>query len=660
MLEETEELLFQSNLVRRVKNLALGPTTPSNALVPLYEAIYNSIHAVQDRFLQEWVRGGRIGVSIFMDNGAPSVEIRDNGIGLDNDNFTSFRTYDSDHKAKRGGKGVGRLSWLKVFDSAEVTSVFALAGELYVRHFYILLDNLRPIQQHTVKPAPDGQIGTVVKLIRMKPEYARHMPSRTDTILRKIAAHFLPYLVSKAKPSITIETATESYDLGEFLGSQGVELGELDFPVSETEELHLEHNLLRQGVLEGKVSHTLYLAAHDRVVASFDIGLALGLATYIERDGQRYAYAGVVSGSLLDEAVNSERTAFDLDAETIELTKRGALAEIKIILGPQLDRVIDKQTDLLRNVVKKYPRFSYLLSNPRDFVADKIPRNFRTSEQIYQHLALYDFRENRDIERKVEVLSKEKVSDEDPVQSGVQAIVSRLTAQEFSVLADYTVRRKVVLDLLERRLGYRPDGTMKQHAEEALHSFVVPMRVTNSEIHIDKHNLWIIDDKLTYYEHWASDKKLKTLLAESDSGSRPDVLLFGGRTAYHRPGTDQPVVIIEFKKPVRNDYNDDENPFTQIYGYIEELRAGKVLDRSGGLIQEISETTPFFCYIIADLTPNLRKWLRMAQINVPLPGGGGFYGYNDDYKAFIQALSYRYVLKDARMRNEAFFKQLGI
>jgi hypothetical protein len=41
-------------------------------------------------------------------------------------------------------------------------------------------------------------------------------------------------------------------------------------------------------------------------------------------------------------------------------------------------------------------------------------------------------------------------------------------------------------------------------------------------------------------------------------------------------------------------------------------------------------------------------------------GGGGFYGYNPEYKAFVQAVSYRYVPKDARLRNEAFFKQLKI
>ena len=200
---------------------------------------------------------------------------------------------------------------------------------------------------------------------------------------------------------------------------------------------------------------------------------------------------------------------------------------------------------------------------------------------------------------------------------------------------------------------------MKHHAEEALHKFVVPMRVQNNDVHVDDHNLWIIDDKLTYYEHWASDKQMKKIIKDG-SADRPDVILFSGRTAYHRPGTDQPVVIIEFKKPTRDDYNDDENPFTQIYGYIEELKAGRVLDREGAVIQEVGENTPFFCYIIADLTPRLRSWLKMAQVNVPLPGGSGFYGYNPEYNALIQALSYKYVLKDARLRNEAFFKRLKI
>lgn len=656
------DLNFQSDLIRRVQNLALGPTTPSNALVPIYEAIYNSIHALQDRFGSNWCQLGRISISLVDFPGlSPSIEIRDNGLGLDQDNFKSFKTYDSGHKKVRGGKGVGRLSWLKVFDEAAVSSVFESENQNWGRNFVLRLDNDRPIQEYNLTVST-ADIGTNIFLRNMKQAYASHMPTKVDTIVRKIVAHFLPYLISSNRPSITIETSEESFDLGGFLSSREIELGQKPLSVLDGQVLQLNHNLLERGVVEGKASHRLYFAAHDRVVAEFDIGTALGLTTYIERDGVYYVYAGVLSGELFDRAVNAERTAFDLNSEAIDSIKRLALSAIREVLSTQIDRVIQQQTELTRNVIKKYPRFSYLVGDAKKFVENKIPRNYRSAEQIYQQLAIFDYRENRDIERKVESLSKSAPPDgeSDPVETGVENIISRLTAQEFSVLADYTVRRKVVLDLLERRLGYKPDGTMKHHAEEALHKFVVPMRVTNSDIHIDKHNLWIVDDKLTYYQHWASDKTMKSILHVDGSLNRPDVLLFGGRTAFHRPGTDQPVVIIEFKKPARNDYNDDENPFTQIYSYIEELRSGSVLDKEGGVIQEVDERTPFFCYIIADITPNMRRWLKMAQVNVPLPGGGGYYGYNSDYNAFIQALSYKYVLKDARLRNEAFFKQLKV
>lgn len=654
-------LTFRSDLVRRVHNLALGPKTPSNALIPIFEAVYNSLHAIQDRFGEDWHALGRIHISMNnLDGASPDVEIRDNGIGLNDKNFESFRTYDSDHKAKIGGKGVGRLSWLKVFEGASVTSDYvAEDGAITRRTFTLKLNNEEPISSYNIAVNQSAEPGTSVRLKRMKSEYFRHMPTKKDTILRKLVAHFLPYLVGQSVASITIETSEGSEDLVEVLASKKISLGTNKISVLDESDLEIDHNLLDKGVVEGGASHKLYMAANGRVVAEFDIGLPLGLHTYVERDGQHYVYAGLISGEILDQTVNSERTAFDLDESIVDRIKRMALAEIREILSPQIQRVIQRQTELTKSVVKKYPRFSYLVENPQTFVEEKVPRNFKTAEQIYQQLAIYDYRENRDLERKVDTISRD-VGEADPVETGVATLLGRLSAQEFSVLADYTVRRKVLLDLLDKRLGYRPDGTMKHFAEEALHKFVVPMRVTSSDVNIENHNLWIIDDKLAYYEHWASDKQLRRIIRDGDSTNRPDILLFSGRTAFHRPGTDQPVVIVEFKKPARDDYNDEENPFTQIYGYIEELREGSVVDKNGSVIQEVGKETPFFCYIIADLTPKLRNWLRMAQINVPLPGGGGYYGYNRDYNAFVQALSYKYVVKDARLRNEAFFKRLHI
>jgi hypothetical protein len=298
--------------------------------------------------------------------------------------------------------------------------------------------------------------------------------------------------------------------------------------------------------------------------------------------------------------------------------------------------------------------------DPHEFAENKLPRNLKTAEQIYQQLAIHEFRENRRIERAVEEAMKSATDAEEEISEKTAEIVSRLTDQELSSLADYTAKRKVVIDLLERRLGYKPDGTMKRYAEDAIHRVVCPMRISSSDVHIDKHNLWIIDDKLTYYDYWASDLQLKKYVKDSTSSSRPDVALFNGRTAFHRPGTDQPIVIVEFKRSARENYDYEENPIVQVYEYIEDLRSGKIVDKEGRIIDEIPEGKPFFCYVLADFTKNLKKYLNMTRINVALPGGGGYYGYNEEYNAFIQVLNYKYVVKDARLRNEAFFKRLGI
>ena len=168
----SDETSFQSNLVRRVQNMALGPSTPSNALVPVFEAVYNAIHAIQDRFDVEWFERGRITISLIdLDQNRPSFEIRDNGIGLDTNNYGSFRTYDSDHKARRGGKGLGRLSWLKVFDGAKVESVFINDTGCLKRRFILQLDNEQPLADYSLSET-SGEAGTSVLLFNMKEQYA--------------------------------------------------------------------------------------------------------------------------------------------------------------------------------------------------------------------------------------------------------------------------------------------------------------------------------------------------------------------------------------------------------------------------------------------------------------------------------------------------------
>ena len=110
---------LHSDFVGRVNRLALKPSDKT-ALVPVMEAVSNSIHAITERFGEKTGELGRVQVTVLRDvekDDLPIIgfEIEDNGVGFTNENYHSFLTPDSRLKERRGGKGVGRLAWLKVF-----------------------------------------------------------------------------------------------------------------------------------------------------------------------------------------------------------------------------------------------------------------------------------------------------------------------------------------------------------------------------------------------------------------------------------------------------------------------------------------------------------------------------------------------------------------
>jgi signal transduction histidine kinase len=108
---------MNTDVAGRVRNVQLPTTKP---LLPLFEAIINSIHAIEDAHESN----GRIDVevfrdpkSLFLDSDRSQADIigfqvKDNGIGFDDPNFEAFTTADTTYKVNRGGKGsVGSCGW---------------------------------------------------------------------------------------------------------------------------------------------------------------------------------------------------------------------------------------------------------------------------------------------------------------------------------------------------------------------------------------------------------------------------------------------------------------------------------------------------------------------------------------------------------------------
>ena len=127
---------MKTDIAGRIRNVSLAAGKP---LLPLYEAVVNSIQAIEDA----GETNGHIEIAILRDNEhlygeqEPDIgeiigfEVIDNGIGFNDDNYHAFETSDTTYKAKRGGKGIGRFMWLVAFERVEVLSHFEKDGKSY-------------------------------------------------------------------------------------------------------------------------------------------------------------------------------------------------------------------------------------------------------------------------------------------------------------------------------------------------------------------------------------------------------------------------------------------------------------------------------------------------------------------------------------------------
>ena len=158
------------NLAGRVAKVHLEKYQP---LLPLIEAVINSLHAIEDskvtapmiQIAAHHERGMKLGDEA--DRLAPidSFTIEDNGIGFTDENQQSFETSDSAYKRDRGGKGIGRLLWLRAFDRAEIESTYGY-GRMMKRMFTFALPD--GVDSVPATPTDATERKTTVRLIGFK------------------------------------------------------------------------------------------------------------------------------------------------------------------------------------------------------------------------------------------------------------------------------------------------------------------------------------------------------------------------------------------------------------------------------------------------------------------------------------------------------------
>ena len=116
--------------------------------------------------------------------------------------------------------------------------------------------------------------------------------------------------------------------------------------------------------------------------------------------------------------------------------------------------------------------------------------------------------------------------------------------------------------------------------------------------------------------------------------------------------------MIEFKRPARNDYQDDDNPIIQVYDYIREMKAGTRTDRIGRPIS-VASHSPFYAYIICHLSKTLKNQAENAQLTLT-PDSNGYFGYNPILGVYVEIISLTSSSQTPRSAMLCFSTSLGL
>ena len=660
---------FSANIRGKVRNFSLPKNRP---MVPLYEAIVNSINAIDERRRIENDFDGQIDIEVLRDETLFSdfdkstvlgFKIIDNGIGFTEENMRSFMEADSDYKLRIGGKGVGRFSWLKAFAKVEIKSTYKENGVFYTRMFDFTLNNADI--EDKVESACSQNCGTEVCMSGYAKEYEKNVPKQLSTMAAQIIQHCFAYFLRSDCPKIHIYDSENRICLNKsFADVVKPEENKRNFKVGDK-----QFSLLNIKITDKTFTkkNRLFLCANERLVDSRDLERAIvNLDSNIfQKTG--YWYVGVLTGDYFDENVDMNRLSFDIPAEGdalfpdypgLQEIEKTACEEVAQYLKEYLSIVEkEKQERIQRYTTEIAPQYRHLLYYLPEKVAALKPglTDEALADAFYGLKREFENKAKEDGQQLLKILKKGDISSND-YQKQFQETIKRVSDVNRAALADYVVHRRIILDLFSTGLNIKPDG--KFNLEKYMHNLIYPMRSTSDETPYENHNLWLLDEKLSFCQFISSDKPFDNAQGEE----RTDIMILDSPVAMadnKNNGTAyNSIIIFELKKPMRDDYNMANNPITQLIEYVKRIKGGGVKDSNHRKIQ-VTENTQFYLYALCDITPTLDSVLDNLSFT-RTPDNLGAYSYNNVLHAHIEVLSFDKVRNDSEKRNRILFEKLGI
>lgn len=661
---------------------------PDEYLLPLHEVIINSIQSIEDKTDGEKgqisikvVRGKQGSLLGNFDKPYKSIEgfeVCDNGVGFVKERFQAFNDAFTEINKRKGCKGIGRYTVLACMGSMEVNSTFKEKGKWLNRTFrFDSKHGIFPGNDENIQPVKDSRLVTVVKLNNYHKKFQEYINNKrieVADIAESIIQHCLLYFISNEIPLLRIFNDNEP-DRILTINDQYRSVVKFDNEVKAINingiKKPFQLNYIRN--YNNKV-HSFHLCANKR-----EVGKRTSISNYIPSfvhslaDGnlKKYFLSVYVTGEFLDEKANNQRNKFSIPPKMDEKNTYDEICmdELMIALSnnvrEQYSKSIISAEKEKNERIQKYildpqkPRLSYRHLLTVENVFEDIPAN-ATDERLEAELHKKVFTLEQKRSKAFERAFAKKKYDKEEFGKIIHEVLREESAFSSGKLADLMIRRKAIIKLFGKYLEWRTDENYM--LEEDLHNIIFTMGAETDKMPCDYHNLWLLDERLTYHSRTTSDRQIRSNKhIASDSQKETDLMIYDFPWAYtDNPKSINSLVIFEFKRPGRDmmQNSKDRKLDEQVVNYFEKLMESKAKSSKGEFLR-INDTTPKFGYVICELHNELIEYNRKHNGFKPTPYGT-LYKINPEINQYIEVMTYQTMLDFAEKRHDAFFKALGI
>ena len=643
----------------QVKNILRQFNKKIPFLQPVYETIVNSLEANADK----------IEVELFEEDNPLLIEeipiskkiiefkITDNGDGFNDENLKSFKEYLSDTKIALGCKGIGRFTWLKVFEDIKIESC--------INNKLIKFDFNKNTSLDDIKVEEGFKLGTkkttiyfsdiATSFIKYSKKgvliHDKREEANLAEIKQKIEDYLLPKLfLLKEEKQRTFQISIKLNNNTLIIDDKSIIKLEKDsFTLSRENTLLPESytfNLYYNFLSRNNHKHLLMYCANERTVIPFkniDLGVLPDNSNAIM----------LLTSKYFDERINDERNEFEFDFSENNPDDDNPITGKKIndYLKQIINKIMETKYPTIQEInketkekcIEEYPYLAKYIKPLETSIVESKKELIEKASKIYEE-------DKRKVKNDfTKMLEKKKPASKEEFLKHVEK-VNDISARE---LAQYILYREQIIDALLKI------HNENNSCESTLHNLFMDMgklSISDSDKNsIYDSNLWLLDDKFLAYFATFSDiqikavkeKVLKEYKEDEDDSKKPDLTLF-----YSDVGNQYiDLIVVEFKaigaKP------------------LAKMTAVPEIERNiGAIASSFDNIRNIYAYVITNINDEFARSLKRSGLSKLYSTGNTpiFYKYNNGIEdsnqrnidTHVYILSSDSICKDAQARNKVF------